>query len=129
MMRILVFALFIVTALDVIDYDYAKQEIPLLLVVLNFASLAVFVENYFLLVLLFHLIILCAMDCPIDIIYIIAMCVIGVTTIPTNPICIFGILPVFMQTVTSNRLNKEKISLLVSIEIGLIFMTSVMLLA
>lgn len=104
--------IFVLTAIAVIIYDYKKNEIPFILVLVNYISFCMLVHP----VLLFGtlgLFLLKYKNKPIDIIYIIAL---GISLIILRSsigiVCIF---PIFIQLLIS---KKDKICLMVSIELA-----------
>ena len=108
--------IFLLTAMAIIGFDSKTQEIPWVLVILNYNSFAMLVNPF----LLFGniLIVWCILQQqPIDCVYIIAMCFIALLSKNSwNVLCVF---PILFQALLSKR---EKISLMISIEIGLVIL-------
>lgn len=112
MMNLVCSIIFVLTAIAVIIYDYKKNEIPFILVLVNYISFCMLVHSVLLLGTL-GLFLLKYKNKPIDIIYIVAL---GISLIiQRSSIGIVCIFPIFIQLLIS---KKDKICLMVSIELA-----------
>lgn len=111
--------IFVVTAILVVIYDYKYKQIPVLIVLLNYLSLMLIIQAWIPMCIgLFAICLLYKLDKPIDIIYIVGLCVAYITTV--NQISLlYAIVPIVIQTIIS---RDKQISLMISIEIGSLLM-------
>jgi hypothetical protein len=116
MMNLVYNIVFLITAVIVILYDYKIQKIPIWIIILNYISFCLLI-NPFLLFGLIGICILKYLDKPVDIVYIILIGFILLNT--SNLWYALSIIPMLIQTIFS---KKEKISLMVSIEIACIIL-------
>lgn len=107
---------FIISAITVIIFDYKIQKIPIILIIINYSSICMLL-NPILLVGNIAIVIFKVLDIPIDIIYIILLST--ALLINKNIWNVLCIIPILIQTVFS---KKEKICLMVSIEIACIIL-------
>lgn len=105
---------FILTAIVIIGYDFKIQKIPFWLILINYTSLCILI-NYFLLFGIFILIILKKKKKPIDIVYLFTS---GYLILITNNI--IGLMSICIILIYIMMSKREKISLMVPIEIVLI---------
>lgn len=114
--------IFFATAILTIIYDYKTQQIPLIIILLNYISICLLVSPY-LLVGIFAIIICKKLNKPIDSIYVLPLCYIFITT--KNLMYIICIIPMLIQTIMSKR---DKISFMIAIELSyiIIFITKLL---
>ena len=105
---------FILTAIVIIGYDFKIQKIPFWLILINYTSLCILI-NYFLLFGIFILIILKKKKKPIDIVYLFTS---GYLILIINNI--IGLMSICIILIYIMMSKREKISLMVPIEIVLI---------
>ena len=105
-------AVFFISALVVILYDYRLQKIPVILILLNYSSICLLVSPY-LLAGTVVILVLKKLDKPVDIVYIALLAV--YLTVYKNNYNFLALIPMIVQVLVT---NKEKISFMVSIELA-----------
>ena len=105
-------AVFFISALVVILYDYRLQKIPVILILLNYSSICLLVSPY-LLAGTVVILVLKKLDKPVDIVYIALLAV--YLTVYKNNYNFLALIPMIVQVLVT---KKEKISFMVSIELA-----------
>ena len=110
-------AVFFISAIVVILYDYRLQKIPVILILLNYSSICLLVSPY-LLAGNVVILVLKKLDKPVDIVYIALLAV--YLTIYKNNYNFLALIPMIVQVLVT---KKEKISFMVSIELAYAILT------
>lgn len=105
-------AVFFISAVVVILYDYRLQKIPVILILLNYSSICLLVSPY-LLAGNVVILVLKKLDKPVDIVYIALLAV--YLTVYKNDYNFLALIPMIVQVLVT---KKEKISFMVSIELA-----------
>lgn len=105
-------AVFFISAVVVILYDYRLQKIPVILILLNYSSICLLVSPY-LLAGNVVILVLKKLDKPVDIVYIALLAV--YLTVYKNNYNFLALIPMIVQVLVT---KKEKISFMVSIELA-----------
>lgn len=112
-------AVFFISAIAVILYDYRLQKIPVILILLNYSSICLLVSPY-----LFAgnvvILVLKKLNKPVDIVYIALLAVYLI--VHKNNYNFLALIPMTVQVIVT---KKEKISFMVSIELAYVILMTI----